>query len=159
MNVEKLKEFTIQGLSQREIAKELNCSQGKIKYWMAKLNLKRIVSKEIKCRLCDETDSSKFYVHKDGRIRYRCKKCDNVENIKRFRNYKKEAVEYKGGKCTICEYSKCLGALDFHHLDPKQKDPKWKQMRNWPFEKIKEELNKCILVCCRCHKEIHWMGD
>ena len=28
----------------------------------------------------------------------------------------------KGGKCEICGYDKNLAALDFHHLDPNQKD-------------------------------------
>lgn len=31
-------------------------------------------------------------------------------------------VEYKGGKCCICGYNKCIEALEFHHLDPSQKD-------------------------------------
>lgn len=32
------------------------------------------------------------------------------------------SIEYKGGKCSVCGYSKCKGALEFHHLDPKEKD-------------------------------------
>lgn len=28
------------------------------------------------------------------------------------------AIAYKGGKCQICGYDKCVGALEFHHLDP-----------------------------------------
>lgn len=35
---------------------------------------------------------------------------------------KKDAIEYKGGKCQICGYDKCDSALEFHHLDPSQKD-------------------------------------
>ena len=31
-------------------------------------------------------------------------------------------VEYKGGKCCVCGYNKCIEALEFHHLDPSQKD-------------------------------------
>lgn len=32
------------------------------------------------------------------------------------------AVQYKGGKCCVCGYNKYLGALEFHHLNPNEKD-------------------------------------
>lgn len=31
---------------------------------------------------------------------------------------KKLIVEYKGGKCLLCHYDKCLRALTFHHRNP-----------------------------------------
>ena len=119
------------------------------------------VPKKLKtCALCGETDLTKFYTHKDGTLRYRCKKCDNSETIKRFREYKRQAVEYKGGRCVMCGYNACLGSLDFHHTDPDSKDPNWTRIRTWRFDKIKEELDKCILVCRNCHGEIHYkLGD
>lgn len=66
------------------------------------------------------------------------------------------AVELKGGKCHVCGYSKYIGALDFHHLNEKTKgfDLSTRGLtRSW--KKIKEEVNKCILVCANCHREIH----
>jgi hypothetical protein len=30
-------------------------------------------------------------------------------------------VDYKGGACVLCGYSRCLRALDFHHFDPTNK--------------------------------------
>lgn len=46
-----------------------------------------------------------------------------VEAIQRRRDKIKEmGVQYKGGKCCICGYDKYIGALEFHHLDPNQKD-------------------------------------
>lgn len=66
------------------------------------------------------------------------------------------AIAYKGGKCQICGYDKCVGALEFHHLDPTQKDfgiSAKGYTRSW--DKNKQELNKCILVCANCHREIH----
>lgn len=35
---------------------------------------------------------------------------------------KLKAIEYKGGKCIVCGYNKSIRALQFHHLDPTQKD-------------------------------------
>jgi len=66
------------------------------------------------------------------------------------------AREYKGGKCMICGYTKYPGSLDFHHLDPKQKEfgiSVRGLTRSW--EKIRKEIDKCILVCANCHREIH----
>jgi hypothetical protein len=71
---------------------------------------------------------------------------------------KELAVAYKGGKCKICGYNNCITALEFHHLNPKEKDRDLKSRginRRKAFEKLKPELDKCILVCCRCHREIH----
>jgi hypothetical protein len=74
----------------------------------------------------------------------------------RRKKLKEMAIEYKGGKCVCCGYNKCVSALEFHHLDPNEKDfgiSNKGKTRAWA--KIKEELDKCILVCCLCHREIH----
>ena len=74
----------------------------------------------------------------------------------RLRKLKTLAVEYKGGRCTICGYCNCQAALDFHHNDPSQKDPNWNKMRRWSFDRVKRELDKCKLVCKNCHAEMHF---
>ena len=74
----------------------------------------------------------------------------------RRRKVKQMAIDYKGGKCVCCGYKKSNAALEFHHLDQEDKDfsiAKKGHCTSW--EKIKKELNKCILVCSNCHKEIH----
>ena len=70
---------------------------------------------------------------------------------------KQKAVDYKGGACCICGYNTCIAALDFHHIDPTQKDGYGTGAikSHWTFEKNKLEIDKCILVCVRCHREIH----
>jgi hypothetical protein len=81
--------------------------------------------------------------------------CSACLSKKRRRAIKLKAVEYKGGKCQNCGYNKCIGAMDFHHLDPQEKDftisgnaGKW--------ETIKNELDKCVLLCKNCHAEQHY---
>lgn len=69
---------------------------------------------------------------------------------------KKKLVALKGGACQICGYSKCLVALDFHHIEETTKEFELSQRdltRAW--EKIIEEAKKCLLVCANCHREIH----
>ncbi len=75
---------------------------------------------------------------------------------KRRKKLREMAREYKGNKCAICGYSKCSRALSFHHLDPKKKDFGLSTRgltRSW--EKIKLEIEKCILLCANCHMEVH----
>lgn len=66
------------------------------------------------------------------------------------------AVQYKGGKCEICGYNRCVDAFEFHHLDVTQKDfgiSEKGYTRSWA--KVKEELDKCKLLCSNCHRETH----
>lgn len=75
---------------------------------------------------------------------------------KRRRKLREMARDYKGGKCALCGYNKCLGALEFHHLDPSKKDFALSVKgltRSW--KKTKAELDKCVLVCANCHREVH----
>jgi predicted HNH restriction endonuclease len=70
------------------------------------------------------------------------------------RALREQAVAYKGGKCNICGYDRCLNAFDFHHLDPLEKDfTISNHMTSW--DRIKKEIDKCVLVCSNCHREIH----
>ena len=75
---------------------------------------------------------------------------------KRRKMIKAMAIEYKGGKCCICGYCKCNSALDFHHRDEKTKSFGLSVRgltRSW--ERTRAELDKCLLVCANCHREIH----
>lgn len=70
---------------------------------------------------------------------------------------KQQCVDYKGGKCVCCGYSECLAAMDFHHRNPNEKEGygTGALVAHWTFERNKPELDKCELVCVRCHREIH----
>lgn len=62
-----------------------------------------------------------------------------------------------GSKCGICGYNKTLKALEFHHLDPNEKDftfSKWDKVAKW--EKLVDEVKKCVLICANCHREVHY---
>lgn len=93
---------------------------------------------------------------KDSDGHWRCTKCRSEAVQKRRAKTKELAVQYKGGKCQICGYSRYLGALEFHHLDPTRKDfGIGEKGYTRSFDSVKEELDKCICVCSNCHKEIH----
>jgi hypothetical protein len=57
-------------------------------------------------------------------------------------------------KCERCGYDKCIIALEFHNTDPKEKDFQISG-KSLSFENLKNEVDKCMLVCSNCHSEIH----
>jgi 5-methylcytosine-specific restriction endonuclease McrA len=73
---------------------------------------------------------------------------------KRRKDLKVMAFNYKGGRCSMCGYDKRVDALEFHHLYNKEFGlSKSGITRSW--ERAKDELDKCIIVCSNCHKEVH----
>ena len=67
---------------------------------------------------------------------------------------KKMLVLYKGGKCINCGYSNCMEGLDFHHLDPKEKDFEISG-KSYAMDRLLKEVDKCVLLCSNCHREVH----
>lgn len=107
-------------------------------------------------RECKKHGETEFKVHGKKKPIYRCLKCLSEKVDKRRHKLKELALEYKGNCCSICGYNKCKRALVFHHLDNYKKEFGIGQSgltHSW--EKLKKELDKCILVCANCHAEIH----
>lgn len=168
----KYEELVNQNKSSHAIAKELGISQTTVRYWLKKYNLKTkikhscysyesdtIDATKKKCPQCQEIkliSNENFYIRKkSGKPHAWCKKCnDRIAHQKQLQR-KKQAVEYKGGKCCVCGYNKYIGALDFHHLNPDEKEFNIAELRSYEWKTIQKEVDKCILVCRNCHAEIH----
>ena len=73
---------------------------------------------------------------------------------KRRRKIKALAIEYKGKKCQVCGYNKYQGALDLHHINGEKEFSIGEKGYTRSWEKVKAELDKCILVCANCHREL-----
>lgn len=84
------------------------------------------------------------------------------------RTIKERAVELMGGCCQKCGYKRSLAALEFHHVRPQDKsfnisavgwicagedDPSKMWLR------VQKELEKCVLLCANCHREIEAEKD
>jgi len=110
------------------------------------------------CTGCKQTfPTSEFYKRrKDTDLSHYCKKCSTIQTRKRQRKIKEQSIAYKGGKCVKCGYDKCPAALQFHHLDPTKKEFTLSKCSLTSFEKVKSELDKCILLCSNCHAELHY---
>lgn len=82
----------------------------------------------------------------------------NGSAVKKWRsNTKKWLVKCLGGKCNKCQYDLCTEALDFHHKDPSQKEFGIGKIMAHPtkWATIVAEVKKCVLLCNRCHRELH----
>lgn len=105
----------------------------------------------LKCEWCKKDFASN---RKDARFcRRNCKNNYYVSHNRR--KIKHKAVEYLGGSCKECGYNKCIEALEFHHLNPLEKDFGIGSGNTLSWDKIQKELDKCVLLCCRCHRELH----
>ena len=99
-----------------------------------------------------------------------CKACFKIYRDNHYREhkdyYKKKAAEYtknkvrefykykEGLKCEICGETRWW-VLDFHHVNPAEKDREIYKMVDAP-NKIKTEIDKCIVLCANCHRDLHY---
>lgn len=87
-------------------------------------------------------------------LQHKCKECQSAYQIQRRREQKLRAIEYLGGKCSRCGYDRYPGALDLHHTDPEVKDHTiMRHLMARAWDKIRAELDKCVLLCANCHRE------
>ena len=170
-----LKSFVDQKMSIRDIVKKTDKGATTIRYWLNKHKLKtanksfsdgyigenhilRVDGRPIQnCSKCKVllTEETGYWRESKKIWQANCKKCHNKYSVERWQNNKKRAVEYKGGKCERCGYDKCIDALEFHHIDPSQKDKNFGNIKIRKWEDQIKELDKCICVCSNCHREIH----
>jgi hypothetical protein len=107
------------------------------------------------CSKCKQNKRpSEFYNRPDRKNKKHsyCKKCFNLYCIRRWIEKKKKAVEYKGGKCVDCKGTFEYFLYDFHHINPATKEFQWDKLRLYGWNRMKKELDKCVLLCCMCHR-------
>ena len=110
------------------------------------------------CKYCKKTfpeNNFEIAATIKGKIyrRLKCKRCkQNTQNRRREKtklwltNYKKKQ------KCSCGESDhRCL---DFHHKS-NNKDYDVSDMLTFSIKRIKEEINKCIILCANCHRKLH----
>lgn len=154
MNKRNLESLVEQGLSTRKIGVILDKSQTSIRYWLKIHGLRTTypgesTSANYECVTCGRRYT---YERNKGFTKERCNSCQ--VNRRRFK-LRKRIVAYLGGCCGRCGYNKCEQALHAHHTDPSEKsfNISGAHCRSW--ERIRKELDKCILLCANCHAEEH----
>lgn len=101
------------------------------------------------CKLCIRTEQITSYNKNKqdyyNRVKRQTQRCtDFVDDFR------------KNNSCKKCGENR-YWILDFHHIDPKQKDFNIGTLRKTGLmNKIKQEINKCILLCRNCHSDFHY---
>ena len=104
-------------------------------------------------QLCPRHGESVFVRRRDGS--FRCRRCASESVSRRRRRIKEVLVAEAGGRCVCCGYDTYVGALQFHHLDPGQKQFRLSEQGiTRSIERARAEAAKCELVCANCHAEI-----
>lgn len=95
----------------------------------------------------EKISKQKHYVkHKEDYIR---RSQEQKERITKIIN------DLKSEGCSLCG-EKCIPCLEFHHLDPSQKDFNISQMKvKGNISKLQDEIAKCVLLCANCHRKVH----
>jgi len=65
-----------------------------------------------------------------------------------------QEIKKQSNGCSKCN-EKRYHLLDFHHLNPIQKLFQIGQGESKGWERVKEEIKKCILLCKNCHADFH----
>ena len=107
-------------------------------------------------KLSKKYNITTYYIRKNLIIRTKTeRKYTGSQMVSEWRRRTKlKLIEYKGGGCLLCGYNKCVRALQFHHIDSDDKEFTISKVTK-SFDKQKEEVDKCVLVCSNCHCEIH----
>ena len=157
MERELLEQGISMGLSQRELAKELNTSQSNVRHWLRKYGLRtqiegrgngrgyQPVKVHTQCRICHREMGS------NPRNQAKCNSC--ITTLRRTR-VKMAAVNLLGGKCVKCGYNEHYAALEFHHADDNKEFTIGGVLhKSWSV--IRQEVLKCTLLCAICHRIEH----
>lgn len=106
---------------------------------------------------------------KDG-WEYSCKECVQKRTLNNYysnkakwnettkQNHRKRREKIQELKadlsCAKCDESR-YWLLDFHHIDPTQKDFQLSQGERYGWEKVQSEIEKCVVLCSNCHRDFH----
>ena len=128
------------------------------------------------CSKCNEEKTlSEFNKHKNGLTSW-CKTCVRKASRKEYNeNKEKYLAKYKiiadikrdffnslkeGKKCEKCDETH-IATLDFHHIDPNQKEFEVGSFFNRKSikhkQKILDEVKKCVILCSNCHRIFHYI--
>ena len=81
-------------------------------------------------------------------------------STKRKYNRKAQAIEYLGGRCAMCGlHDNRIAVYEFHHRDPSTKLFNIAHRLGYGWDKIKNELDKCDLLCAICHRVVECKYD
>ncbi len=126
------------------------------------------------CVVCKQSkEESEYYRYSSKNqhsLMLRCKECHkerqqlfrrvnkdhyNKQGTDRRTEQKLRAINLLGGKCYDCGISYPPCVYDFHHTNPLEKDGFVGSFLHRSWDKVIDEINKCVLLCSNCHRLRH----
>lgn len=98
------------------------------------------------CSVCAQKWNKKWQKENRGKL--------NRQAALRKKKKKQECISYKGGKCKECDYMGRGREMTFHHRPGVDKVRNISEMLDWSWLRLKVELDKCVLLCFRCHMRV-----
>ena len=119
------------------------------------------IKKELACFAFDKTKKSGYNC--------RCKDCPKIKSNLHYINNKENYMTRQEKKrqentfkldslkkyCLMCGDMRKY-VLEFHHKEIKDKEYTIAAITNYPWLTIEKEVQKCIVLCANCHKELHF---
>ena len=162
MDRDELERRIAAGESIRSIARATGSSPTNVRHWLARYGLRTRLAARRDARTdaslqavemhCIHHGVTRFHRWGD---RYRCGRCNSEAVSHRRRRIKQALVAEHGGACVLCGYSRHVGALEFHHLDPSSKEFSLGHAGvTRSLAKARAEASKSALLCANCHAEV-----
>lgn len=163
-------ELVAEGRSARFIAKEMDCSLATVRHWLEVFGMETVpalrrrslaaarasgeTEVELVCPNCGPS------LHRCFPSRgFACLACRARAVARRRRKVKTILVAEAGGCCARCGFAESMAALQFHHLDPADKEFHIAHRGvTRSIERARAEAKKCILLCANCHAAVE-CGD
>lgn len=161
---EQLAPLIAAGATLQEVADELERSPSTVRHWLRRYGLELTRHRGNRAKALAALESGKtrftgtcrrhgdldFLVFSNGR--YRCARCNTEAVVRRRRRVKRSLVDEAGGRCVRCGFDQHPSALQFHHLDPAQKEFAISRKGvTIAVDRSRAEAAKCVLLCANCH--------
>ena len=100
---------------------------------------------------CASRAAKRYYEKNKEAVKARTKATKDANKVK--------WAEYKSTlSCAFCGYNSCVDALEFHHVIRRPDNEKvYKLAANNSYNKLWEEIKKCVVLCANCHRYAHWL--
>ncbi len=115
-----------------------------------------------KCSICGQEktlENFPFRKVSEGTYRAHCKQCHSNTMKKKYYENKEAVSSIKTEKgCAKCGYNENAMALDFHHINPTEKEDTIARLTSGSsLSRALQEIEKCVVLCANCHRVFHCM--
>lgn len=114
-------------------------------------------NKTIICKYCKIEKPITEYYSSNGKTRHVCKDCVRAEQRNIYKDKQNQINNIKKNhKCAKCGDDRYY-LIDFHHINPNEKDFSISEKPSLKLESLLKEIEKCIPLCSNCHREFHFL--